>query len=53
LTKTKLSKEELRRQIKERWFDAGTAAFKKVCPADAAIVFPDLDNPTSAHCVGA
>src|SRR5262245_33016886 len=41
----KRSKREARQQIKERWFDAGAAAFERVFPGARARRFPDIDNP--------
>ncbi len=35
----------MKRLIKERWFDAGNAAFERVFPGARARAFPDLDNP--------
>lgn len=43
--KKRLSKTETRLRIKERWFDAGTAAFERVFPGVRAREFPEIENP--------
>jgi hypothetical protein len=39
------SKAVKRHQLKERWFDAGTAAFERVFPGARAKRFPETENP--------
>lgn len=41
----KKRKAQARRQLKERWFDAGTVAYERVFPGERARDFPDIDNP--------
>lgn len=45
MTTRKHSKAAARQQLKERWFDAGTAAFERVFPAARAKRFPQMENP--------
>lgn len=41
----KKSKAAKKLQIKEAWFDSGTAAFERVFPGSRARAFPELQNP--------
>src|SRR5437870_1624201 len=41
----KHSKAAESQRIKERWFDAGTAAFERVFPGARAKRFPEIENP--------
>src|SRR3954454_1984290 len=41
----KRSKAVERKQLKERWFDAGTSAFERVFPGARAKRFPEIENP--------
>lgn len=41
----RLTKAEKRLRLKRAWFEAGTAAFERVCPGARSRKFPELDNP--------